>query len=242
MKINRNSPVPVYYQIQNQIRQKIENEKLIPGEKLPSERELSAKLEISRSTIRKAIRGLINEGLCVNKQGKGIFVSDEKITININNISGTSSFTEKMGMEIETMVVEKKILEDKVINSMLDNEGFDILYLKRVRYINKEPLMLEKTYLPLSRFPDLEQEEFNKSLYTILEKKFGVKPKRSQGKFNIKLVNEEESNLLDVHLNTGLLEKEAIVFDENDLPLEFNQTSFRSDKFTFVLNSEYSEE
>lgn len=102
--------------------------------------------------------------------------------------------------------------------------------------------MLEKTYLPLSRFPDLEQEEFNKSLYTILEKKFGVKPKRSQGKFNIKLVNEEESNLLDVHLNTGLLEKEAIVFDENDLPLEFNQTSFRSDKFTFVLNSEYSEE
>lgn len=241
IRINRNSPVPVYYQIQNQIRQRIENEQLIPGEKLPSEREISAELEISRSTIRKAIRGLINEGLCVNKQGKGIFVSDEKITINFNNISGTSSIMKNMGMELKTVVIEQKIMKDEIINSMLGNEGFDILFLKRVRYINNEPLMLEKTYLPLSRFKNLEQEDFNQSLYSILEKKYGLRPKRVQGKFNIKVVNEEESNLLDVHLNTGLLEKEVIVFDETDLPLEFNQTSFRSDKFSFALNSGFSE-
>ncbi|MGM0502124.1 MAG: GntR family transcriptional regulator [Bacillota bacterium] len=239
MDINRNSPVPVYYQIQNQFRQKIKNEELIPGEKLPSERELSNKLEISRSTIRKAIRGLINEGLCINKQGKGIFVSDDKITININHISGTSSFIKKMGMDIHTKVIEKKIVSDKKINSMLDNERSELLYLKRVRYIDEEPLMLENSFLPLSRYKGLSNENFDGSLYTLLENQYNVKPKKSQGKFDIKIVDEEESKLLNIHLNTGLLVKEVVVFDEDDIPMEFSKTSYRSDKFTFAINSIY---
>jgi len=240
MDINRNSPVPVYYQIQNQFRQKIKNEELIPGEKLPSERELSNKLDISRSTIRKAIRGLINEGLCINKQGKGIFVSDDKITININHISGTSSFIQKIGMDIYTKVIEKKIISDKKINSILDNEKSELLYLKRVRYINDEPLMLENSYLPLSRFKGLSDENFDKSLYSLLENKYNIKPKSSQGKFDIKIVDEEESKLLNIHLNTGLLVKEVVVFDQDDIPMEFSKTSYRSDKFTFAIDSKFS--
>jgi GntR family transcriptional regulator len=239
MDINRNSPVPVYYQIQNQFRQKIKNEELIPREKLPSERDLSNKLDISRSTIRKAIRGLISEGLCVKKQGKGIFVSDDKITININHISGTSSFITKMGMDIYTKVIEKKVLSDKKINNILDNEKNELLYLKRVRYINNEPLMLENSYLPLSRYKGLSNEKFDESLYSLLENKYNVKPKVSQGKFDIKLVDEEESKLLNIHLNTGLLVKEVVVFDEENIPMEFSKTSYRSDKFTFAINSEY---
>ncbi len=243
IQVNKNSMVPIYYQIQDQIREKIENEKLIPGTKLPSERELSSKLDVNRATVRKAMRGLITEGLCTKKVGKGIFIDDEKITMNLHNTSGTTSFIKKLGLEIETNLISKKIIDgDKKINTILDNEGHKLLFIKRVRYIDNEPLMLEKTYLPLKRFDGIEDENFNQSLYKILEEKYDIEPNFARGTLNVKTAKDEESQLLNLQLNSALVEKEVTVFDQNRLPIEYNKTYYRSDKFSFTINSQYCEE
>lgn len=242
IKVNKNSMVPIYYQIQDQIREKIENEELIPGSKLPSERELSSKLDVNRATVRKAMRGLITEGLCEKKVGKGIFIDDEKITMNLHNTSGTTSFINKLGLEIETNLISKKIIDnDKKINTILDNENSKLLYIKRVRYINNEPLMLEKTYLPLKRFDGIIDENFNQSLYKILEEKYNIEPNYARATINVKTAQDEESQLLNIQLNSALVEKEVTVFDQNRLPIEYNKTYYRSDKFSFTINSKYCE-
>lgn len=243
IKVNKNSMVPIYYQIQDQIREKIENEELIPGTKLPSERKLSSKLDVNRATVRKAIRGLITEGLCEKKVGKGIFIDDEKITMNLHNTSGTTSFINKLGLKIETNLITKEIIDnDKKINTILDNQNNKLLYIKRVRYINNEPLMLEKTYLPLKRFDDIIDENFNQSLYKILEDKYDIEPNYARGTLNVKTAKDEESQLLNLQLNSALVEKEVTVFDQNRLPIEYNKTYYRSDKFSFTINSKYYDE
>jgi len=243
IKVSKNSMVPIYYQIQDQIREKIENEELIPGTKLPSERELSSELDVNRATVRKAMRGLITEGLCTKKVGKGIYIDDEKITMNLHNTSGTTSFINKLGLKIETNLISKKIIDiDKKINTILDNEDNKLLYIKRVRYINDEPLMLEKNYLPLKRFEGIENKDFNQSLYKILEDKFNVHPNFARATLNVKTAKDEESQLLNLQLNSALIEKEVTVFDQNRLPIEYNKTYYRSDKFSFTINSKYCDE
>lgn len=243
IKVSKNSMVPIYYQIQDQIREKIENEELIPGTKLPSERELSSQLDVNRATVRKAMRGLITEGLCAKKVGKGIYIDDEKITMNLHNTSGTTSFIKKLGLEIETNLISEEIIDnDKKINTILDNEDNKLLYIKRVRYIDGEPLMLEKTYLPLKRFEGIVNEDFNQSLYKILEEKYNIHPNYARGTLNVKTAKDEESQLLNLQLNSALVEKEVTVFDQNRLPIEYNKTYYRSDKFSFTINSKYRDD
>ncbi len=239
IKINKNSPTPTYYQIQKQIRDLIENEEIPLGAKLPSERELNDKINVSRDTIRKAINNLIDEGYCTKKVGKGIFVSAEKIPFNITNLKGTTTYIEKLGLEIQTEIIDKNIISaNKVLQNKLNIKDNDkVFYLKRIRNIDGNPLILEETHLPLKNFLDIDKAYKSGSLYELLETKYKTKPKKSKGNLNFKLANEKEANLLNVKLNAALMSRKAIVYSEDELPIEYCLLTCRSDKFTFLYNS-----
>jgi|AntRauTorckE6833_2_1112554.scaffolds.fasta_scaffold00171_25 GntR family transcriptional regulator len=239
VSLNKNSHIPLFFQIQDHFRNKIENTDIKPGTQLPTERELSNELDISRVTIRKAMRGLIAEGLCEKKVGKGIFVSNEKIPINLHRLEGTTDLLKKAGSSIKTIQNNKKIIKaDKKYANLLNIKvNSKILYIKRIRYIDDCPVILEHTYLPLIRFPKLDEYDFSKSLYKILEKKHKVTPKNSRGSFNIIMAKEEEARLLNLQLNTPLLVKEATVYSKEGTAIEYNKSVYRSDKFNFMVDS-----
>lgn len=239
MSLNKNSHVPLFFQIQEYFRKKIENTDIKPGTQLPTERELSDEFDISRVTIRKAMRGLIAEGLCEKKVGKGIFVSDEKIPINLHRLEGTTDLLKKAGNSMKTIQNYKEIIKanEKFADLLNINNNSKILYIKRIRYINDSPVILEHTYLPIKRFPKLDEYDFSNSLYDILEKKYNVTPKNSRGCFNIFMAKEEEARLLNLQLNTPLLVKEATVYSEDGTAIEYNKSFYRSDKFNFMVDS-----
>lgn len=241
INIDKNSQIPIYFQIQKQIRNMIEDISLKPGDQLPTERELSSDLGISRVTIRKAMRGLITEGLCEKKSGKGIFVAAEKMLMNIKTLQGTTAFIRQLGYEINTKVLKKEILEvNKKIRSKLEMLNSDkVLFLQRVRYVNKEPVILDETYLPLYLYNNIEEKEFDRSLYNILDENYNIEPFYSKGKYNIRVSGEEESEILNLKLNTPLLVKKAIAYTEEETPLEHNITKYRTDKFEFIFESKY---
>ncbi len=91
--IDKNSPIPIYYQLELQIRQFIESEQLQPGDILPSEREFTEKYNISRMTVRQAINNLVSEGLLYRQKGKGTFIAEQKFE---QDLSGLTSFSEDM--------------------------------------------------------------------------------------------------------------------------------------------------
>jgi len=239
INISKNSHIPIYFQIQKQIRNMIEDITLKPGDQLPTERELSSDLGISRVTIRKAMRGLITEGLCEKKSGKGIFVADKKILMNIQTLQGTTSFIKQLGYEINTVVLKKEILDaNEKIKSKLEMVNSDkVLFLQRVRYVNEEPVIMDETYLSLDLYEGLEEKTYDKSLYSILEENYNIEPFYSKGKYNIRVSGEEESEILNLKLNTPLLVKKAVAYTKDDIPIEYNITNYRTDKFEFVFES-----
>ena len=90
-KVSKTSPLPLYYQIKNIIREMIENEELKPGEMLPAERELCEIQKVSRMTVNKAIMDLVNEGIVYREQGKGTFVAIPKEKQQISKLKGRRS-------------------------------------------------------------------------------------------------------------------------------------------------------
>src|SRR5713226_4658565 len=91
--IDRQSPIPMYYQIMNQLREKISAGEYTVDSALPPERELVESYQVSRMTIRQAISELVNEGILVGRRGIGTFVAPPKIEQPLNRLT---SFTEDM--------------------------------------------------------------------------------------------------------------------------------------------------
>src|SRR3954464_3810159 len=91
--INKNSPVPIYHQLEEHIKQQIENGILKEEAIIPSEREYAQMFQISRMTVRQAINNLVSEGYLTRRKGRGTFVTKKKVE---QELQGMTSFTEDM--------------------------------------------------------------------------------------------------------------------------------------------------
>src|SRR6059058_1119123 len=103
--IYRNSPLPLYFQLKEIMRERIRSDEWKPGDLIPSERELSEKYGISRMTARQAITELVNEGLFYREQGKGTFVSHLKISQQLIRLTGFTEDIRARGQRPDTKVL-----------------------------------------------------------------------------------------------------------------------------------------
>jgi len=243
IKIKDSISLPIYYQIYQQIKEYILNNEIKPGEKLPSERELEKTLGVSRITIRKAIRDLVSEGFCFKKRGNGIFVSPRRIKFEMEAVKGITNRIKSLGMEIITEVISKKILQGNSIFAAYLNVPIKsrILYLKRLRIINREPLIAENTYLPLDRMPKLENNDFTGSLYEIIKKEYDFYPNYAKGSIISKLVSEDNSRLLNLSLNSHVIEKKVVVYTKHNIPIEFVKGFYCSNRFEFIYSNYFGD-
>ena len=111
-EINRDIPIPLYYQIAQLIRQQILSGALKPGEQIPTEKELQERFDVSRSTVRNAIGELVYDGLLERRSTKGTFVARTKLE---ETIFGFGSFTNEILKR--NMVPESRILDFKIIRA-----------------------------------------------------------------------------------------------------------------------------
>ena len=167
-------------QIKNSIQNRIETHEYLPGEIIPSERELAAWYNVSRPTVRAAIDELVNQRYLVRVQGKGTFVKKpdhNKIALGVLNEAKNVSFTtlvRSFGIEISNKLLGTGLITGrKYFASRLSLAPTDTIYgLHRLRLGNREPLALEYTYVPLKYFPDIDQYNFEQiSLYDYMDSK-----------------------------------------------------------------------
>lgn len=237
--INDNNNEPIYHQIYQQIKEQINNQKIKFGEQLPTERELNGLLGVSRITIRKAIQDLVSEGFCYKKKGKGIFVSRGKIPLELQSLMGLANYIESLKLKLNTKVILKKVIKaDAQLAEKLEVEKKSkVLYLKRLRIINSEPLIIENAHLSLSRIQGLEKFNFKGSLYNIIRENYNLFPYISRETMIHTLADEENSKLLNIPLNYPVTEKLAVVYDKNNTPIEFVKNYYLSSRFKFSYNS-----
>jgi GntR family transcriptional regulator len=143
---------PRYLEIRNALRDRITGGGYRIAEKLPSEHTLMERFAASRVTIRKALSGLLEDGLIVSRQGEGYFVTRPAVVQDLRRLQGLSERARELGHQVRSEVVSTREVDaDKAVAEALSlRPGTRVFELKRVRYLNASPLSFDVSYFPLS--------------------------------------------------------------------------------------------
>ncbi|KXG44266.1 GntR family transcriptional regulator [Tepidibacillus infernus] len=236
--INKNSPLPIYYQLEEIIKEMIEKEELKPGDLIPSEREFSEKYEISRMTVRQAINSLVNDGYLLRKQGKGTYVARQKIE---QTLKGLTSFSEDMktrGMEPSTKLIDFNVIPSSngIATKLAIEEGTLIYEVKRVRLADHIPMAYEVSYLPVDLVKGLNKEIVNGSLYEYIENILNMKIGHGTQVLEASIARKTESEILDIHEGAPVLMIQRYSYLEDGNPLEVVKSVYRADRYKFIID------
>jgi GntR family transcriptional regulator len=228
----------LYSQVIEKLREKILTGEYKVNSKLPSEVELMKIFDVSRVTLRKAIEGLVNDGIVEKVQGIGTFVRKPQKVRRIVLSSAVESFSEiaiKEGFEPTTKIIKiKEIRTNEKLESLIKSKR--ALFIKRVRLLDKEPVMLENNYFPLPRFEELKNSDLTDSLYEMMHTKFGIKKLISEDtSINVTLAKKNEADFLKKSVGYPLFLLKPIVKDENDTIVQVGEEFIVYDRYEFHI-------
>ncbi len=240
LRVDSDSPIPLYYQIREQLRQQILSGLLRPGDLLPSEMQICAECGVSRMTARVALTQLANEGLVVRKRGKGTFVAPPKATFHEIPFS-LSSYTEivgRLGLRAGAQIRRQEVVPapPPVAEQLRIAVGDPVVRIERIRSAGGEIMSLEVSLYPHSRFPTLaEQHLTDRSIYRVLEELYGVVPAYAIDAIELSVAGPYEARELNVKEGIPVVLCSRVSYSEQDAPIEFTQTIHRGDRFRSVV-------
>jgi GntR family transcriptional regulator len=224
--IDKTIPIPLYYQLLVIIKKNIESGVWKPGQTIPTELELMDMYGISRSTIRQAILALVNDGYLRRDKSKGTIVTSP--TARMRFVGSLISFSEEMnskGIPHYSHILDQKTLpaNENIAKKLILETGTQVYYLKRVRYINDEPFLIDEHFIPYSLCPAIEEKyKDNTSLYQLLKVEYQFDLHHGQIEFQpIAPLTKETIDLLKVYPTTSLLYVERIVYSEQNVALDY---------------------
>ena len=229
--------LPIYIQIADTLLERISSGELAPEQRLPSERALSQTLNVSRMTLRAALRVLDNKGLLVRRPGDGTYIAKPKIERQAAKLVPFTEIMSSRGYQASAklIVFERRLAEVSVANKLKLNVSAPVYYFQRLRFINQEPVLLETCMLPIYRFPNFEHHDLEvNSVYEILETEYGITPHHSEQSLEAVSATDFEAEWLGCETGYSLMLERRLVFDEQNLPLEFGHDLYRGDRFRFV--------
>lgn len=236
--LDEENSLPLYQQLQRGLRQAIADKHLQPEDALPPERDLAEEFAVSRITIRKALDGLVSEGLLTRRQGSGTFVSGrvEK------NFSKLTSFTEDMiargRVPTSTWLRKSRgTVTPEESMTMGLSPGTPVYRFHRLRFADDAPMALEYCTVPAFCLPSVDAVA--SSLYVALEES-GFRPARALQRLRAVLFSSEQAALLEAKERDAGLLVERRGFLRDGRVVEFSQSFYRGDTYDFVaeLNTE----
>jgi GntR family transcriptional regulator len=237
--IYRNSPVPRYHQLKEILREKIRTDEWKPGDLIPSERELSETYGISRMTARQAITDLVNEGVFYREQGRGTFVSRNKITQQLLHLTGFTEDIQARGQTPSTRVLSAEMwpVDETIAERLRVKPGDHILRLERLRLADHEPLAIERTHLSFKGCERLLEEDLeHQSLYRLLESTYGVPLMEAEQEIEAGLASEDSARLLDIAIGSSVLYIRRTTYTDRNQPIEYATSVYCGTKYTFYTH------
>lgn len=235
LSIDKNSVIPIYYQLAKLLEGQIRSGDLKPGEALPTEMEISARFEISRMTVRRAIAELVAAGMVYTQQGKGTFVASPKldnIRFELNNFDADVN---QRGLHASTRLLEAKIIRaDDQLKEKFDIESDNarFLYFRTVVSAEDEPLAYEKKYTIYSKSkPILESELKDPSLPGLIATHSGYMPVSAKKVLQVAAASQEEASVLGIALNTPVFLIEQTIYDPELKPVGWSISFYRGDRY-----------
>ena len=237
--INKSSPVPIYYQLEEIIKDLIEKGELKPGDSLPAEREYAEQFQISRMTVRQALNELVNDGYLYRVKGKGTFVAERKPKIE-QALQGLTSFTEDMkarGMKPGSQLLQFEIIQaTSLIANQLGIQEYGPVYeMKRIRLADNVPMALETNYISTNFIKGLTEKIVNQSLYSYIEKQLNLKIDYASQVIESSVANELEAEYLNILPGAPIMLIQRNTFLKDGTPVEFVKSTYRADRYKFMI-------
>lgn len=214
--LNRKDPVPLYVQLYRKLKQDIIKGVYTNGEMIPSETQLMKQYNVTRTTIRKAVSTLAQEGLVETLHGIGTVVSLRELKYSVWNFSG---FTDYLRLHNETP--QSVVLENYITHI----DGIQYFRLMRGRGVKKDGdivyLTLDDSLIPVDLFPGIDRYDFStESLYDVMKNEYKLIPDH----VNIQVIpimgNDITEKLFKIDQSTPLLKVEGCLFTEEGIELE----------------------
>jgi GntR family transcriptional regulator len=209
---------------------------LAVGDAIPSERQLSSDLGVSRLTVRAALDDLVREGYLVRKRGSGTFVSEPKIAQELT----MTSFTEDMqrrGMvpESRTLNLHTTLAGVWLGRILHVSPSEPIVVVKRLRLADRETMAIETLHVRGSLVPGLSAEDLERrSFYELLTDRYGIDVVGGLQTIEPTVTNEEESTALGVPLHSPAFLFERTTRSRTDEIVEYVRSIYRGDRYRLV--------
>ena len=228
---------PLYVQIRAFIVARIHHGEWQPGDKIPGETALSIEYEVSQGTVRKAIDSLVDNQLLLRRQGKGTYVASHNSNLKLFHFFNIIPNVGKRRLPVTNVLsVELRPANDEELDALKLPSGSNVIFIRRVRYIKDEPIIIEAMAICALRFNaviDLKKEEILNNIYELYEQSFGVIIKRTEDKVIAINADTEQASILEVAENTALLCVKRLAFDLEDIPVEYRQTLVLTEKYHY---------
>ncbi|PYU51405.1 MAG: phosphonate metabolism transcriptional regulator PhnF [Acidobacteria bacterium] len=235
--LDRQSVVPLYYQIQQGLSEQIRSGELKPGALMPSEQEIAARLGVSRMTARQALKSLCSRGLAFSQRGRGTFVSRMKLEKNFRQLLSFSEEMKDRGSQPRSRVLAFRKIHpgEDVVEALHLNPAEEVILLRRVRMADSAPLCVEATHLPARLCPDLlENFEPSGSLYRALAEQYGLQVHMADEVAEASIATEAEAKLLRVREKSPVFRFMRTAYLHNGQPIEFVKSIYRGDRCRVV--------
>jgi len=240
LHVNADSPIPIYYQIREQLRQQILSGHLQPGDPLPSEAQICAQCGVSRMTARMALTQLANEGLVVRQRGRGTFVAPPKATFREGSpfLLSYTDILGHLGLRAGAKIRSQEVIPATrpAAEQLQVAEGEALVRIVRLRYAGDQVMSLETSLLPQRLFPTLAELDLaDRSLYQVLEETFALSPAYAVDTIELATAGPYEAAELHIPENTPVVLSTRVSYSAQDVPLVLTQTIHRGDRFRAVV-------
>jgi GntR family transcriptional regulator len=242
--IDRDRPVPLYYQLELQLRERVESGLWRAGDRLPTESELAAQFGVSRITVRQALERLEDDGLISRQRGRGTFVHSgvspvPKIERDPDRLHAFEQDILRQGLEPEARVLalEEVPTPAHVAELLRIPTGEVALRLRRLGTADRQPLWLESRYFPIEIGRAIRDRDLTSPVISrIIEQVCGRRIASSRLRIEARAATANQAQQLKIASGAPVLLNEFVYYDDRDLPVQALQAFFRADRYAFTFH------
>jgi GntR family transcriptional regulator len=238
-RIDRSSPLPFYHQLKEILLDDIRSRKLQSGDRLLSDHELCDKYEVSRTVVRQALRDLETAGVIERVKGSGTFVAHSKTSEGlVQSLTGLWEDVTARGSRLRSEVrrLEVAPADDTIAEALELATESPVIVIERRRFVDDEPWVVTTTHIPYDVAPGLLLEDLsNKSLYALLENKFGVQLKRGRRAVEAVIASRALARDLGINRGAAVLRLSSVSYGIGGKPVEEFVAYHRGDRSTFEV-------
>ncbi len=230
--------IPLYSQLENILREKIETGEILTGQRLLTEQELSRQYQISRATVRQALAALVSEGLLYRKQGRGTFVTDIRPFTGTLKVEGSLDDIISLGLATRVKVLDLRTVKASAeeTEALGLKPGALLTRCTRLRLYHGEPYSYIVNDVPHEIGKRIGRSDWKGIILKVLEDKLKIPIRDARQTVRASLADATLARRLETRIGAPLLAVDRLILTDGGRPVERVHTYYRSDIYSLAVH------